>query len=266
MNAIVFESSIYTNSDSNKFTCATEVPWGAVNHLGTNSTTSSIHPIKNSGLSIILIYGNDEVKGHGYLTLPRQDYRLSDTKMQLRIIKTGEPVSGFLIPAGEIVSLSAGTLKVSTIRLSNSSVVYTPSCSTADINVKMGQYKLDDFPKDGSPSDKIIPFSIKVDSCPGGINKVTYSLVPTSSAPAFNVNQGIINLNQRSTAKGIGLQVMDSNLNPIILNKAKTLDNYSINGGSYTIPLNARYLKISNGSGIAPGTANSEMTFVMSYL
>lgn len=93
-----------------------------------------------------------------------------------------------------------------------------------------------------------------------------YSLVPTSSSPSLNDNQGIIKLNSGSTAIGVGLQVTDDNMVPVSLNTSLPFKEYSSTGGNFTIPLNARYFKIAGGSGITPGTANTEMTFVMSYL
>ncbi|WP_237502084.1 fimbrial protein, partial [Pseudomonas carnis] len=162
--------------------------------------------------------------------------------------------------------IKLGILKVSTIKLSNSVTLTAPACQTANVNVHMGQHRLSDFPKNGAPSNKTIPFNIKIYNCPAGINKVMYSLVPTSSSPSLSDNQGIIKLNPGSTAMGVGLQVTDDSMVPVSLNTSLPFKEYSSAGGNFTIPLNARYFKIAGGSGITPGTANTEMTFVMSYL
>ncbi|MBJ2220630.1 fimbrial protein [Pseudomonas sp. MF7453] len=212
-----------------------------------------------------MYYRNFPTLGIGKI-LDDKNYTDSNVPMRLRFIKTGDTPSGHVIPAGLIATYTAGTLHIAKFMLSKSTTITAPSCKTRDINVKMGQYKLDDFPTDGSPSKRTVPFSINIYNCPAGINKVMYSLVPISSSPAWNTTQGIIKLNQNSTAKGIGLQILDDNLTPLILDQAKLFSEYSAGGDNFTIPFNARYLKIPDGPSISPGTANTEMTFVMSYL
>ncbi|OJT29074.1 hypothetical protein BOP96_17715 [Pseudomonas sp. FSL W5-0203] len=65
---------------------------------------------------------------------------------------------------------------------------------------------------------------------------------------------------------GVGLQITDDSMVPVLLNTSLPLKDYSSAGGNFTVALNARYFKIAGGSGITPGAANTEMTFVMSYL
>ncbi|MGL6090064.1 fimbrial protein [Pseudomonas sp. AU8050] len=239
---------------------------GVVNNLGATLSTSDTHPIGDSGLSFLMFSLDAAEKGFGSSTLKDQGYHFANIPMKLRLIKTGDTPNGEVIPAGQIASFNAGTLQLVKFLLSNSTTITAPSCQTKDINVKMGQYKLNDFPNDGSPSKRTVPFSIEIYNCPAGINKVMYSLIPSSSSPVWNTTQGIIKLNQSSTAKGIGLQIIDDQLTPIILDQPKLLSQYSADGGNFTIPLNARYLKIPDAPSIVPGTANAEMTFVMSYL
>lgn len=168
------------------------------------------------------------------------------------------------MPVGDIGSWMADTLKVVTFRLINAVRLVPSSCQTPNIDVKMGRYRYEDIPENGSPS-KNISFSLKLNNCPEGITSVNYTLIPASSSASQNDIQGVVNLNPNSTAKGFGLQITDSNLKPIALNQAQKFAEYSSSGGNFTIPLNARYVRIASGSGVSPGMANAEITFSVEY-
>lgn len=265
----LFESSAYSFGATN-FKCPTDVPYGVENNVGSTTIGSDLFPIGNTGLSwqfIRYMPARVAAKALGSTTLSYNSlgWQISTSTAAIRIITTGAIASDTTIPAGDIGSLMADSLKLATFRLVNATQLASSSCETPNINVKMGQHRLEDIPNDGSPSKKAIYFSIRLNNCPAGINNVSYTLTPTSSAPSQNDLQGVINLNQNSTAKGIGLQITDGNLLPIVLNQAMTFNDYSNKGGSFTIPLNARYLQIAKGSSVIPGTANSEITFTMSY-
>ncbi len=269
VGATLFESSVYSFGATG-FQCPTAVPFGVKNNLGSTTLGSDLFPIGNTGLSwqfIRYMPARVAVNALGSTTLPYHDtgYNISTSTAAIRILATGIIASDTTIPVGDIGSLMADNLKLATFRLVNTTQLASSSCETPNINVKMGQHRLEDIPNDGSPSKKAISFSLKLNNCPAGINNVSYTLTPTSSAPSQSNLQGVINLNQNSTAKGIGLQITDGNLSPIVLNQAKTFNEYSNKGGNFTIPLNARYLKIAKGSSVIPGTANTEITFTMSY-
>jgi type 1 fimbria pilin len=142
------------------------------------------------------------------------------------------------------------------------------SCETPDVQVSMGEHFTRDFYHYG---DTTLPksFNIKLNKCSNGLTKVNYSLSANPTAPAVNATQGIVSLNKNSTAKGISLQVLDNNLQPIQLNKEYTFTPPTNTGGSFSIPMNARYIRTLPNGGSSPvtaGTANSEVAFVMSYL
>lgn len=267
LGTTLFESAEFQHTDATEFYCGTTVPWGAQSNLGSATTGSDKFPIGNTGISWQFIYGKAPMTAFGSSTLPFNGigYTLSPNASSIRFIKTGNIANGATIPAGDAGSLTAETLKLATFRLVNNTVFVPSSCETPNINVNMGQHRLEDIPKDGSPSKKAISFNLKLNNCPAGIKNVSYTLTPLASSPSKSDGQGIISLNLNSTAKGIGLQLTDSNLTPIALNKAKLFSEYSSTGGNFTIPLNARYIQTAKGSDVSPGTANAEITFTMSY-
>uniref|UniRef100_UPI00163FAB96 fimbrial protein n=1 Tax=Burkholderia gladioli TaxID=28095 RepID=UPI00163FAB96 len=62
----------------------------------------------------------------------------------------------------------------------------------------------------------------------------------------------------------IGLQLKDGNGNALKYNTQYTLTSYSKStGGSYTIPLTARYYQTA--AQVTAGSANAVLTFTMTY-
>lgn len=265
----IFESATFQHGRTTDFSCTSTAPYGPYNDLGSTTVGSTLFPIGNTGLSWQYMRGNPDLKpskGFGSSNLnPVIPYSISSTTSSMRIIATGTIVNGATIPAGNFGSLMADNIKLATFRSTSITTFVSSSCETPNINVKMGQHRFTDIPEDGSPSKKAISFNLKLNNCPAGIKNVSYTLTPTSSSPSQNDSQGIINLNQNSTAKGIGLQITDGNLAPIALNEAKPFNEYSNKGGNFTIPLNAYYVRILKGASLTPGTANAEITFTMSY-
>jgi major type 1 subunit fimbrin (pilin) len=70
----------------------------------------------------------------------------------------------------------------------------------------------------------------------------------------------VINLNGASTAKGMGVQLLDASSNLLPMSTPKLVGTGSFN---YTIPLRARYYQ--TGSSITTGTANAAATVTMLY-
>ncbi|WP_243433201.1 fimbrial protein [Pseudomonas sp. 58(2021)] len=270
-NTVLYESVAVTATGPS-FTCTTYTKWGVKNKLGTDSATSTIFPIGDTGISWQWIYDDKPRAGDGGERPLNGVYSFKDTRHVLRILKTGTLKSNATIPAGEIGNLKIGTIYPISLKTNNELRFVAQSCESPDIQVEMGQYDLGIFSQLGDTS-KATPFNILLNNCQSGIEKVMYTLTPSPTTPAWNAALGILELNSSSTAKGIALQLLDSDQNPLELNKPYVFNDYSTTGGSFRIPLSARYYRTtpaSNGGtddwGVTPGTANSEVSFVMSYL
>ncbi|MDR0209576.1 MAG: fimbrial protein [Pseudomonas putida] len=77
--------------------------------------------------------------------------------------------------------------------------------------------------------------------------------------------QGVVGLNAKSSAVGIGLQIKGANGWPVPLNTPRTFTGYDTGGGNFLIPFTASYYRLATES-LRPGSANTEVTFIMSYL
>lgn len=262
---ILFESPVFTQNVSAKLTCSTAGPFGVKNNLGSAGIGTTEFPIGNTGLSWVVLRQERLGQSYGSVNINPGSYDNFTARTQIRIIKSGNITQGATIPSGEFGSLVADGLVTDTYTSNKITHIVTSACETRNVNVKMGQHRLENFSKDSSAASTAIPFSLGLFNCPTGINSVTYTLTPTSSSPSLSDDQGLISLTQASTAKGIGLQITDGNLKPVPLNKAIAFNEYSTKGGNFTIPLSARYALQATGTGVVPGTANAEITFTMNY-
>lgn len=171
--------------------------------------------------------------------------------------------------------------------------VVSRTCQTPNVDVPMGELKLEQAKNDNAPW---INFIITLKNCPafygtrGGGWPETPSNDTTKSPanylgimqsntirvnlkgtiPPINANLGILALNPVSSgpvASGIGIQITDSYNAPIRLAPGNSLDSEistrEEEGRTYTIPLSARYRQTSNV--IKPGKANATAEFTIIY-
>ena len=185
--------------------------------------------------------------------------------MVLELFKTSAFEPSGQIKAGEIGTLKLGPDILITYRLAQPINFVAGSCESPDVNVAMGDdYISSDF--DG-PGTRTIPvsFNLNLNRCPPGIGKVNYTFVALTKV--IDASQGIVGLNDGSGAIGVGLQIRDGNDVPLALDTPHTFTGYdSRQGGSFQIPLKANYYRLTNEPRYKPGTANTELIFIMSYL
>jgi len=123
-------------------------------------------------------------------------------------------------------------------------------------------YELKEFNKAGDTS-RLIKFNIGLNQCQSGISKVTYSL--KANTQVMDQKKGIVALSSSSTAKGIGLKLMDDSGQPIALDTTYPFNGFNTTGTSFNIPLSAAYYRLVDGR-LEPGTANASVTFIVNYL
>ncbi|AOX99061.1 hypothetical protein BJP62_00495 [Jeongeupia sp. USM3] len=94
------------------------------------------------------------------------------------------------------------------------------------------------------------------------MNLIKYQIDAVTNV--IDSGNSVVALDAASTATGLGVQLLDDSSVPFPLGVARTMGSYSTaTGGSYTIPLKARYYKTA--ANVGPGSANSSMTFTMTY-
>ena len=182
----------------------------------------------------------------------------------LEIVKSAAFEPSGLIQAGDVGTVIAWTADLVTLKLSRPVGFIAGSCESPDVNVFMGDdYVSSDFKGPGTRT-RPVSFTLKLNNCPPRINKINYRLLPVTEV--IDPNQGLVRLNEGSGAVGIGLQIRDGNDVPLALNTPHTFTGYTGQGGSFQIPLMANYYRLTNEPRYKAGAANTEITFVMSYL
>ncbi|WPO48188.1 fimbrial protein [Pseudomonas sp. S1Bt23] len=145
-----------------------------------------------------------------------------------------------------------------TVRLING------SCSTPDQSVVLTKMVLEKFKGVGSTGDQsgTKGFNLRFNNCPPGFAHVGYTLTPIGgSLPAL---AGALPVAGGSTAKGVAIQITGANGTPTTFNQRFALSAYSSStGGSYSIPMNARY--IQTAATVTPGMISGMMSVLVDY-
>ncbi|SDY32094.1 fimbrial protein [Pseudomonas sp. NFIX28] len=253
------------------YNCVANHKYGIENHVGETKPGATTFPIRNTGLSWQIIYNNKPLPGYG--AIGRGGYYSYDGEITFHLIKTGNISSNAEVPTGRYAFFTAGRISPLSIYVTSAPKVVTWSCETPDIKVHMGEHDLGIFEENGSYSPAT-RFDIKLNNCPAGIKKVTYQLIPSPTSPVSNAATGTVELNKNSSeARGIALQILDDQQQPLALNQVHIFNDYSTTGGNFSIPLAARFIRTvptgkygAHDTGMKAGTANAEVLFVMSYM
>lgn len=261
VGTVVYEESI--TAPSQGFSCPSASPFiFALNPTLGSVATGNVFPLGKTGLSLKV--KNEQ---NGYLSADRiidgRSYIDPIRAYTIEIIKSGELSSKNEVPAGNLGAHRFGDVDLVKINLANPIILNAASCATPDVSVQMGDdYYLYEFSNIGDTS-QAVKFNIGLHQCQTGIQKVTYSLKATTQV--IDQTQGIVALNASSTAKGIGLKLMDDAGQPVALDATYQFNGFSTTGTDFNIPLSASYYRLAD-SELKAGTANTSVTFIMSYL
>ena len=182
---------------------------------------------------------------------------------KVRIFKSSGTPENNTIPAGSLGSIIYDAYDLVTFILASPISLNLASCQAPGVSVYMGEdYKLSEFEVGGSTS-RPVKFSISLNQCKPNINKITYSFRATTQV--IDQQKGVVALNNGSTAKGIGLQLLDDAGHAVALNTTYPFTAFSGVGSSFSIPFSAAYYRLPSGK-LEAGTANTDVTFIMSYL
>ncbi|SDY32127.1 fimbrial protein [Pseudomonas sp. NFIX28] len=270
-NGTVLLEKVGTLTGAFSISCFDNHKYGIQNEVGGTTSGATTFPIKNTGLSWQIIDRNNPLPGYGG-TKGRNTYIFNEAPT-FRLIKTGNISANAEVPTGLFGSFVVERTHPLFIYVTTAPKVITWSCETPDIKVHMGEHDLGIFAENGaySPATR---FDIKLNNCPVGVKKVAYQLVPSPTSPVSNAATGTVELNKNSSeARGIALQILDDQQQPLALNQAYTFNEYSATGGNFSIPLAARFIRTvptgkygAHDTGMKAGTANAEVLFVMSYM
>lgn len=229
----------------------------------TSGDATTVFPLGKSWLSFqIRNTWNDYIPARSARSGNSQEAEPAGT-YTLEIIKSAELQPSVVIPSGNLGHYVADDVTISTFNLSNSIVMSAPSCQAPSVSVKMGDdYQLGEFSGLGA-TPQTIKFSIALNQCQAGIKKVTYQL--KANTAVIDSQKGVVALNAGSTAKGIGLQLKNEAGESVALDTTYWLSGFKPSGTEFKIPLSASFIRLVD-SKLEAGTANTEVSFIVSYL
>jgi len=136
------------------------------------------------------------------------------------------------------------------------------ACTTPDVSVFLDSPKTSVFSGKDS-SSPVVAFDISLNECTEEMKAIHYQI--DAVTPIIDHANAVIGLDASSTATGVGIQLLDGDGNPLVLGTKRPFTGYNATmGGNFKIPLRARYRQ--TGNTVTPGSANSAVTFTMTYL
>lgn len=231
------------------------VIYGVANSRGSYLADNVTYETGIPGLGYRITHPTD------YLTpYPQNSQNVTTTTFSvssgLQLIKTGPIASGSVLAAGDLADWQWGALTPETFRLGNSITFTTPSCTIAanPINVALPVVTTSAFTGVGSISGKT-PFQIQL-NCPTGtaVAKITMHTATPDSHP------GVVQPSGAGYAAGIGVQVLDSNSNPMLF---ETQTVVTPPNATTSIPYFAQYFQTA--SAVTGGAVKATVTFDIFY-
>lgn len=187
--------------------------------------------------------------------------------MAFAFVKTGPITPGTVSLAGPIAQVGmserpiANVINILPVTVTGNPVFTVLACTTPNVNVGLGTHRSSEFAGPNTFTASV-NFNVALNNCPAGLASIKYQV--DAVTPVVNAANSVVALDGSSTATGVGVQLLDGSGNVFPLGSPKPFGGYSsATGGSYTIPFRARYYQ--TGTAVGPGTANSAMTFTMTY-
>lgn len=234
IGTVIFEQSLH--GAELRFTCRTATLYGFAMNPTLGNPSGTTYPLGKTGLSFRIGSPNPNIPlMPPPFNLSAGNYTANGGSYTLTIFKSGELSSTNEIAAGFLGNIQVSDLVFIKFNLLNPIHLNTASCQTPSVPVAMGDdYRLDEFSKSGDTPRKI-KFNIALNQCQRGIKKVTYQLKATTQV--IGSKKGIVALNANSTAKGIGLQLMNDVGQPIALDTVYPFNGFNTTGTDFKAPL-----------------------------
>ena len=196
-----------------------------------------------------------------------------DVEVQVRFVKTSANLTAGYVAAFDPMylqpyrtleggkSFEYGPYRIVDYKLADLTIAAGGTCTTPDVSVLFPSVSVSAFKGVGSRAG-ITDFSLSFNNCPSGLNSIGYSFAPTTSVA--DASQGVVKLDVASTAKGIGIQLMNEGSEPVQYGTVYPLKNYDpLITGNYRVPLKASLYQIDPI--VAAGKVKGTVTFTMSY-
>lgn len=191
---------------------------------------------------------------------------IQGSQVSVALVKTGNIAAGGMLTPGTVARVLPTenwvVQNIAEVTFVASDVeIIVPPCSVSDITVPMGTVFAKDFKAVGS-TGAARDFSLTFGNCPKGLGAIKYQFEATSAI--IDAKRGVVDLSPASSAKGIGLQLLNDKGAAVEFNRLYTIGNYdSTTDNSYTVPLKAALYQTQDK--VTGGTVNAKILFTLSY-
>ncbi|MGN6790088.1 MAG: fimbrial protein [Rhodanobacteraceae bacterium] len=249
---------------------------GIQNSVGSQPSAGddTLFPIGNTGLSYRLFYPDVSNPLHAY---PNQAINTGsmDTAVTLQLVATGPVAPGSTLPGGQLAqwivqlcnfhnNACRGNQLTSSpvLAFSTSGITFVPpACSiiTDPTVVTLPTVYASAFTSTGSTTG-LTPFNVQL-NCPSSAAGASLAITLATSSPVAGATGVIANTAGGGYAQNVGVQVLDSNGNPIPFGTAISAG--TVTAGNINVPLNARYYQ--TGASVTAGQVNATATYTITY-
>lgn len=261
----LYEKTMGSVDRTGTFSCSARTNFGIVANpsFSTQATKGYLFEMPGTGLSWFIRNGQGiRISSYNYNVGTAMGLiYLGANTYTLGLVKTGSIPTNTKPIRGVLATYKMGEVDLVKFYLDLTITHQSSSCKSPDVQVNMGTDHTISSLADAMPK---VAFNINLIDCPKVINKIHYTF--KANTAIIDAGAGIVGLSTDSGARGVGLQLFNDQNQPIELDKNQVFTNSTGNtGGNFQIPLKAAYYRIPNES-LTPGTANSSVTFIMSYL
>lgn len=139
--------------------------------------------------------------------------------------------------------------------------VMTQTCITPNVIVNLPDVAVNEFKAVGSIKG-LKSFNLNFNNCPGGLEGINYKFGATTNI--LNQANGVVALDNGSTAKGVGVLLRSQMGAAIELNKEYTMTGYNSSSvQNYTVPMQAGMYQTANS--VESGSVKGGFTFTLIY-
>ncbi|WP_423382280.1 fimbrial protein [Burkholderia sp. LMG 32019] len=227
---------------------------------GLGTATGPVISTNVTGITARVLVNGEPVSGRAYpnviVTRPIEVQLLSNG----RAVTPGSLTGSFVPPDYFQLSFAEDVYSLA-IALAGDITPIAGTCSVPNQTVTLPFMPIHRFSGVGKTMGST-NFSIRLNNCPAGYNRVGYMITPMGGAdPSL---PGVLPLRSGTTAEGIRIKLTDGNDVPVAFDTSTKVTDYSKStGGSYSIPLVASYLQTEAATKV--GKLDSAIQVLLDY-
>lgn len=254
--------------NSSQVTCGNTTTIGVINASGNGQPSggSTIYPTSVAGVGYRLLHPDSSyyLPPWGFDTIDSGTFTLSVGTV-LQLVKTGPISGGSTLSSGTLGYWQFGgrfsNFNAETFALANNVKFVQPTCTvnTTSIAVTLPTVSNTALNATGQTAGSTA-FNVGL-SCTAAAAGQNIAIEFDPSVASSGNPTGVLSLNSKSTAKNLGVQLIDSNFQPLTL--GTPLAAGTTPSGNYNLTYYARYYALSTG--VTAGSVSASATFTISY-